>query len=757
MKQRMQLKDRVILLLILLLSLFIRIYFYWDKIIIDGVPYLTDTDVVFHLRRAEICIRHYPWMPMFNSYEEYPKGSYYESPPLHAFILASIAFIAGGFKYHSSEFTRWVLIFYPPIFSAIAIWLLHYLARLLFNNVWVAHLSALLAACFPISMQYSYLGNFDHHISDYLGILLYYLLLIRSIDKLPMNSSRELIKIAIMPGAALAFAFYVWQASFLHAAISSLTFFIYYFLHHRREIILFAAMHFYWCCFFLLPGDIYAAAYGVAWNSLAFFSFGQALIILALGSFFLAFYFALDVKTNKIINSLKLKTTWISLVIILGVLYVLKYDIREGVRILIHNPIPWLRSVTESTPILFIYHRFSLEPLLSNFSYASILFPVFLFLFYKKVIKADKSFSKLLIANAGFIYFFLTNAQARFGYPFTIPLALITAFYLTNLPAIAIKKVINKRILNEGIISFILCLAMLLPCRVYYAKQELIKSYLILKEALDWIRNNTPKTSDFGRAQKKPEYSVLADWEYGTFIEYYAQRPTNIDARGPLYSDWSPVAKFLLSANEDEANLIREQLGIKYILIADWYASLRIYPEWMNANWLEYFTYIPSEDGESTVVAKEKLISTIGFQMSELAGGPIIASNRIIRPSLQHYRLAWESSQLLFGGRMEPTSSLKLLEYVRGVKLKCKGNPGDKIEIVALVITNISRSFQYRNFAYINSSGYTTLYLPYATGSKLSSVFVERYYINNGGKVIQLQNINEEMIEEGAELYISFD
>ena len=425
--------------------------------------------------------------------------------------------------------------------------------------------------------------------------------------------------------------------------------------------------------------------------------------------------------------------------------------------ILIHNPIPWLRSVTESTPILFIYHRFSLEPLLSNFSYASIIFPIFLFLFYRENIKNDKSFSKLLIANAGFIYFFLTNAQARFGYPFTIPLALITAFYLTNLPSVALKRVVNKQILIEKVISFILCLVVLLPCRVYYVKQELIKSYLVLKEALDWIRDNTPETFDFDRAQKKPEYSILADWEYGTFIEYYAQRPTNIDARGPLYSDWSPIAKFLLSSNETEANIIREQLGIRYILIADWYASLRIYPEWMNANWLDYFTYIPSEEGEPAVAAKEKLIYTIGFQMSELAGGSIIVSNKIIKPSMQHYRLVWESSQLLFGGRAEPTSSLKLMEYVKGVKLKCKGNPGDKIDIIGLVITNIGRSFQYKNFTIVNSSGYSTIYLPYSTERKLSSVFIERYYIQNGGKVIQLQDISERMIEEGAELNISFD
>jgi len=756
MNYRNNFHNKLILLFIIAFSLFLRIYFYWDKIIINGVPYLTDTDVVFHLRRVEICMRHYPWMPMFNSYEEYPKGSYYESPPLHAFILATIAYIAGGFKYHSSEFTRWILIFYPPVLSAVAIWLLHYLSKLIFKSIWVSHLTALLAAVFPIAMQYSYLGNIDHHVSDYFGIVLYFVLLIKSIEKLNESELNKLVKISILPGAALAFAFYVWQASFLHAAISSLTFLMYYLLNRERRIILFGALHYFWCCVFLLPGDIYAAAYGVPWNSLAFFSFGQMLIILAIGCFFIAFYQAVDEMTKAFKNPFKLKAAWICFFVILLSLYVLKYDIKEGIRILVHNPIPWLRSVTESTPILFIYHEFSLKPLLSNFSYASLIFPLFLILLYFEIIKKDKSFSKLLIANAGLLYFLLVNAQARFGYPFTIPLSLITAFYLVELPKRYLAKFIRKPILNEKIIPLVLCIIILIPCRVYYQKQELIKSYLILKEALDWIRDNTPETIDFDTAQRKPEYSILADWEYGTFIEYYSHRPTNIDARGPLYSDWSPVARFLLSADEIEANVIREQLGIKYILIADWYASLRIYPEWMNANWNDYFVAIPTEDGENAVAAKEKLIFTVGFQFSEFGAGPIISSNRLIKPALQHYRLVWESSQLLFGGRQEPTTSLKIIEYVNGVKLKCKSVPGDRIEITGLVITNIGRTFQYRNYMITSPSGYSNIYLPYSNEKRSSSVFVERYYLQNSSKVIQLKNITEQMVQEGTEIFVSF-
>jgi len=745
---------KIILVLIIFISIIFRIYLYWNEIIQNGIPYLTDTDVVFHLRRAEICIRNYPWLPVFNSYEEYPKGSYYESPPLHAFILATIGYIAGGFKYRSAEFTRWVLIFYPPIISALAIFLLHYLTRLLFKSIWTAHLASLLAASFPIAIQYSYLGNFDHHISDYLGILLYFLFSLKAFDKINTNTTRELIKLTILPGAMLAYSIYVWQASFLHAAILSLSIFIYCLFKPKREIFLFTSLHFFWSCIFLVPGDIYVVLGGVSWNSLAFFSFGQVFLFLALACFFLAFYYSIDPAYYKFINPIKLKQTWILLALIILALYPLKSDITEGIRILTHNPIPWLRSVTESTPILFIYHEFSLYPLLSLFSYGSLLFPIFLFFFYKAIIKNKGPFSWLLIANAGLIYFFLTNAQARFGYPFTIPLSIITAYYLVHLPTLLLKKFKNYPIILEKIIPFTLCIILLIPCRGYYQKKVIPKHYLQLKEVYEWIKNNTEPTSDYEKAQLKPEYSVLADWEFGIPIEYYAQRPTNIDARGPLYTDWSPIARFLLAPDETQANIIREGLGIKYILLADWYASLRIYPEWMNANWSDYFSYSPLANGEEGIVPTEKLIFTVGFQMSEFAGNSIIASNQIIKPALQHYRLVWESSQLLFGGRKTPTSALKLIEYVKGVKLHISGNPGERVDIIGLVITNTGRTFQYWNYTIIPASSSSIIYLPYSTEKKPHSVFIERYYIQKGNKVLQLQNITNDMIENGSTIHL---
>jgi DNA replicative helicase MCM subunit Mcm2 (Cdc46/Mcm family) len=110
----------------------------------------------------------------------------------------------------------------------------------------------------------------------------------------------------------------------------------------------------------------------------------------------------------------------------------------------------------------------------------------------------------------------------------------------------------------------------------------------------------------------------------------------------------------------------------------------------------------------------------------------------------------------LFGGRQEPTTSLKIIEYVNGVKLKCKSVPGDRIEITGLVITNIGRTFQYRNYMITSPSGYSNIYLPYSNEKRSSSVFVERYYLQNSSKVIQLKNITEQMVQEGTEIFISF-
>jgi hypothetical protein len=53
-------------------------------------------------------------------------------------------------------------------------------------------------------------------------------------------------------------------------------------------------------------------------------------------------------------------------------------------------------------------------------------------------------------------------------------------------------------------------------------------------------------------------------------------------------------------------------------------------------------------------------------------------------------------------------------------------------------------------------SGYSNIYLPYSNEKRSSSVFVERYYLQNSSKVIQLKNITEQMVQEGTEIFVSF-
>jgi len=695
---------------------------------------------------------------MYDSYEEYPAGSYYESPPLHAFILATVGFIAGGFRYHSSEFTMWVLIFLPPVLAVIAIWALHAFARFLFKSIWVAHISALLAALFPLSIIKSNLGNIDHHVTDYLAIVLYFLTLARAVERIPGSSdSRSLIKITCLPGAMLAFGIYVWQASFLHGAVTAFSFFIYYLLTRHRTILLMAGLHYFWCVAILIPGALYAAAGGIQWNSLAYFSFAQAIIIAVLGCFFLLMYFIFSGQGSLWRNSIGSYKGWAMAGAILVLLFFIRTDIITGIAIMVNNPNPWLKSVTESTPILYIYHEFSLEPLLSNLSYGSLLFPILFLLMLWMVYKNKGPFSWLLVCSAGLIYGVLTLIQARFGQPFTIPLSLILGYWLVQGSSYFTGKWMKKTLLYEGIIPVLLVIILVIPCFMYYKKNEPLSSDRYLKEAFEWLRNATPETTDFDTAQKKPEYSVLADWDYGTPVEYYAHRPTIIDARGPIHVDWSPVARYLLSTDEKEAEIYREMLGARFVMLTDWFTSLRIYPSWINADWNDYFRGTLSPSGEESISPTDKLVSSIGFQLTELSGNALIENNNIIKPALQHYRLAWESTFLLQGGRTEPTSAIKIFEHVKGAVLHCTGTPGSRISVTGMVLTNTGRTFLYQNYLVLPSSGDDIICLPYPTERTPASAFIERYYIQSGDKILQLHTITNDMIISGASLSFQGD
>ncbi|OGF58656.1 MAG: hypothetical protein A2Y62_03880 [Candidatus Fischerbacteria bacterium RBG_13_37_8] len=748
---------KLLLVGIILLAICIRIILYWQSIVIENKPFITDSDVTFHLRRAEICMQHYPWIPVYNSYEEYPIGSYYESPPLHAFIMATIAFIVGGFKYHSSLFTMWILIFLPPLMAGLSVWLIHLFAKHSFHSLWIAYLSALFVAVLPINIQYSHLGNIDHHVTDYCGIILYFLVVVKAIEKIEQHSSfKTVFKIALLPGFILALAIYIWQASFLHGAIVSLSLVIYYMFTRYRTIILFAGLHFLCAAFFLLPGALYTTFQGVSWNSLAFFSFGQVFLVLAIVAFFIGFYLALN-QNNTLIGAIfSFHKGWAMVPIMLLCLYPVRKDIIEGIKIMIHNPNPWLRSVTESTPILFITHEFSIKALISTLSLAGLIAPFLFILIARKTIKQRGPFSYVLICVAAFIYGILTHIQARFGYPFSIPLSLITAYSLVFISTQFLGSFIKKIFLTEAVIPIFLSALLLIPCATYYGRAKPMPGDAYLKDAYEWIKKNTPVTSYYDSAQKKPEYAILADWDFGIPIEYYSHRPTIIDARGPIYTDWSPVARFLLSESEVSAELYRAQLGIRYVMLTDWFSSLRIYPSWIHANWNDYFRQSISPAGEETIYPTETLMSTLGFQLTELSGNARIVKNQYVKPALQHYRLVWESSFLLHGGRAEPTSAIKLFEQVKGAKLECKAPPGKQIKLTGMIITNIGRTFLYQNNFAVPDSGIATIYLPYPTERKPSFSFVERYYIQSGNNMIQLQNITEHMVLSGETILVSF-
>ncbi len=86
------------------------------------------------------------------------------------------------------------------------------------------------------------------------------------------------------------------------------------------------------------------------------------------------------------------------------------------------------------------------------------------------------------------------------------------------------------------------------------------------KNTLEWLKTHTEQTSYYLQPEKKPEYSILAWWNYGNWIVYEAKRPV---VANNFQVGAKDAARFFLSQNESEAMKIIQKRGVKYVVTTD--------------------------------------------------------------------------------------------------------------------------------------------------------------------------------------------
>lgn len=235
--------------------------------------------------------------------------------------------------------------------------------------------------------------------------------------------------------------------------------------------------------------------------------------------------------------------------------------------------------------------------------------------------------------------------------------------------------------------------------------------------ALDWLRDNTPPTSYFDRPERRPEYGVLARWDFGHWINYIARRPA---VATPMLSEvygLQPQARFFLTEKSAEAEQILKDNRVRYVISTNTVQALSSYAVMLGMNAAVFLEEIRDTSGQIVDNVQPGWFRLLSTRLHFNDGLPFSAEDSQLQVP-QHLRLVFESSGSLdVRGFTKKVAPVKVFEYVPGATLRGTATPNSPMSAEVTVLTNQGRSFVWKVVATAGPDGSYAMTVPYATRS----------------------------------------
>ncbi len=384
---------------------------------------------------------------------------------------------------------------------------------------------------------------------------------------------------------------------------------------------------------------------------------------------------------------------------------------------------PVFLEINELQPIIYFSKLFvnikSLEKAINNYGFLIVFYPLFMFIPAQKLLKRESALLlQLWLIVVAFASFYQTRYIRIFGVGSCIYSAFILYFLWNSLTTSYIFKNISKA---KVYCIFVFLLLMVRSSSVWYlsiVKNDLRESEL---DAYNWIRDNTPKTSGY-YDNKKPEYGILAYWDYGHFINYYAQRPV---LANNMQNGVKNMADIFSSKNEESAYRICEDLGVKYVFMTP---DRLFLPSIINF-WPAYSKLERSSGYRALPYNVERSTDCDNWFFAWL-NKSFGLHNRGDFGVSSYFRMVFANSE-----NNSPIFSTILFERVKGAKLILEAKPNSTANI-SLGIKVRNKIFEYRKEAKVSENGYVSFIIPYSC------------YFNNGvvstGEICNISLVSRE-------------
>jgi asparagine N-glycosylation enzyme membrane subunit Stt3 len=677
-------------------------------------------DPYYHLRRVFLTLQHFPRVPTFDFYTNFPDGARITWPPGFDLFVAAVAWVAGlGHPSpHRVEVTAALLIPFLGALTAIVVLFLG--EEILGRGRWEALAAALLFAFLPAQQAISTVGRLDHHVVEMLSFGFAVVFFLRALREDPGS------RFSFWGGVALALGVYCWTGSILYGGFLAIFAIVQMILDRSfgrpeastgRSALRVVS----WGALLLAPLVALTPGDRITSFTFLFLSWYQVAILGVAALLIPALSEVIFARGRLRILRISGGALVAAGLLVLGGWILVKGS--GGVDFLTRRD-PVIALLVESTPV------WKLPPgqLVQYFSYLIYLAPIPLLLLVRVVARNRFDDARmnclltLLLFTAA-----LGISQARFLNYFAVPFCIATLWAFRR-GLDAMRRRLRARTLRWSAVAAGSAL-MLLP--VWPVLRDSVHSLpgnvtetpglAYIYPSLEWMRDRTPRTSYYLEPERKPEYGVLADFTFGHWITTIGERPNfcNPFSLAPWHE--KPIfdsARYFLSEEERPVAEAMDRQHLRYVLLLNNETAVADYAR-LAEKPVEDYLWI--EPGGRRAVPTARYFRTFGVRLALADGSEYEARGERI-PALSGFRLVHESPEVhvrILPGLPTPiqVSWVKIFERVKGGWIEGRTDPGGEVTLEIPVDTDAGRHFQYQSRVKADSDGIFAFIVPYAAGA----------------------------------------
>jgi len=733
----------------------------WENFVTRDGVYLLEADNYEHLRKVTVVLANFPWFPQYDYYMGYPVGTANITNPFFDLLLAIAVRVCLVF-YGGLYATETLVALLPPVLGMLAVFPFFFWMRETLGSG-KALLASLVLVLMPAHIYTTMAGRPDNELAEPLSAAMLFFLYAFSLKRLSVGSGWKRYIVTALTGVMAFVSILFWRGAVLWwAALAGHTILMMFTAgrgnwkgFRENGAVIFGAASV--AAFLYCLADPFSVKPGFNFNTVSWFHFVVASLAFAAVQS-AALFLGSREKGRSYPASLLYGAALLagSLVFFAIVAPGFFRGIFEGAQVVGGGNV-WTKTIAQYRPLL--------TDDAGAFSLSSPMRASTAFLFLAPLVLIVLSLpGRLKNSSPAFSFFVLTGwallllsiVNGRYENVFTLVVAGCGAVFLAYVYGLIKGRLGSVAGPVAGVIvSAAIGFVLLFPSAPFYRGLTMSQPFLIkgdLEETLYWMKGATPKTSHFLEPWKKPEYSVMARWEFGGWIEYIGQRPSVATVYGMETHGLKDSAEFFLATTEKEFLEIADRNGARYFILSKTLGALPEYAEILGRDPSGFLVTARDQSGRAVWETGPKFFELVQTALY-MADGQEFTSPIPFR-AIGGVRLAYESPSASdirgFSGEIK---QYKVFERVKGARLTGRAAPGTKVSLSGTVITNQGREFRTARETAADSSGTFVIEAWYPTVKEDDyRTGVKGAYALKVGNVARGLLVSEEDVVNGASL-----